>query len=116
MYSAHPAPLDPIVTPIPFNIKPFDPRIELRFGPKIVIPMDQVFYINKLVFAFVNLRPVVPGHVLISSWRYARHIRDLTEVEMFEIFRVTQMISSVIGKYYKTENTQKAIQDGEHAG
>ncbi|CDW88753.1 protein nft-1 [Stylonychia lemnae] len=39
-------------------------HIEYEFGPRIKIHSDQVFYENDHVFAFVNIRPVLPGHVL----------------------------------------------------
>ena len=39
-------------------------NIQLWFG-KIAIPLSQVFLIKKSVYAMVNLRPFVPGHVLV---------------------------------------------------
>ena len=66
----------------------FDEQLVLSFGPRAKIAMDQIFYINSLVFAFVNIRPVIPGHVLVSPRRQVLKVRDLTQQEMFEIFRI----------------------------
>lgn len=65
----------------------FDQTIELRFGPKVKIDIGQVFFLNNLVFAFVNLRPVSPRHVLISPRRQATHIKDVTVDELYEMFK-----------------------------
>ena len=42
---------------------------------------------NDFIVAFVNLRPVLPGHVLVCPKRYAPLVRDLESHEMFEVFK-----------------------------
>ena len=44
---------------------------QYHFGPHILIKPEQIFFENEHVFAFVNLRPVIPGHVLICPKRVA---------------------------------------------
>ena len=86
------------------------------FGPKAKVAMDQVFFINSLVFAFVNIKPVLPGHVLVTPCRQVQRVQDLTHDEIFEIFRVGQLIGKIFSKHFKTENFHYTIQDGRDAG
>lgn len=51
-------------------------NIQLWFG-KIAIPLSQVFLIKKAVYAMVNLRPFVPGHVLVCPIKNAQKLEDL---------------------------------------
>ena len=57
----------------------FDP---LSFGPKITIPGEHIFYQSALSAAFVNLKPIVPGHVLVVPKRSVPRDNELTEDEV----------------------------------
>ena len=37
---------------------------------------------KELVFAMVNLKPVVPGHILVAPKRVVQYIKDLTKEEV----------------------------------
>ncbi len=39
-------------------------RAQQFFGPH-AIPASSIFYQTQLIFAIVNLKPLVPGHVLV---------------------------------------------------
>ena len=58
-----------------------------HFGP---FPIDdsQSFAETKLSFAFVNIKPVVPGHVLISPHRVVQSFEDLTAEEVSDLWQV----------------------------
>jgi bis(5'-adenosyl)-triphosphatase len=47
------------------------------FGESI-IPSSQIFLIRKNVFATVNRKPTVQGHVLVCAKREVPKIQDLT--------------------------------------
>ncbi len=56
-----------------------------QFGP---YPVDksQTFAETKLSFAFVNLKPVVPGHVLVSPDRVVQSFEDLEPAEVADLW------------------------------
>lgn len=56
-----------------------------KFGP---FPIDdsQSFAETKLSFAFVNIKPVVPGHVLISPHRVVPSFEELTAEEVTDLW------------------------------
>jgi diadenosine tetraphosphate (Ap4A) HIT family hydrolase len=45
-----------------------------------------VFATSPLSFAFVNLKPVVPGHVLVSPKRVVPRFADLSEEEVADLW------------------------------
>ena len=61
-----------------------DSKTILKFG-RIKIEESQIFYKRKFVFAFVNLRPFLPGHVLLSPTRVEKYYSNLTETELIEL-------------------------------
>ena len=51
------------------------------------------FLRRRYVFAMVNDRPVVDGHVLICPVRQVRSMRDLTELEYLEMFACAREVA-----------------------
>lgn len=86
-----------------------------QFG-RIVLQPSVVFFHSKLSFAFVNRKPVLPGHVLVSPIRVVKRFCDLTEEEVMDLFVSTQKIARVIEKEYGATSLSIAIQDGPEAG
>ena len=58
----------------------------VSFGP-IAIPGAQVFYETSQTFALVNLKPVVPGHVLVCPRRSTPKFTDLSDEEISDLWR-----------------------------
>ena len=52
---------------------------EVMFGTHSILP-SQVFVLRKNVFAIINHKPFVKGHVLVCSRRIVPKIQDLTEI------------------------------------
>ena len=75
-----------------------------------------IFFRSKLSFAFVNIKPVLPGHVLVSPVRIVKRFCELTEEEVADLFTSTQKIARVIEKAYDATSLSIAIQDGPDAG
>ena len=75
-----------------------------------------IFFRSKLSFAFVNIKPVLPGHVLVSPVRVVKRFCELTEEEVADLFTSTQKIARVIEKAYDATSLSIAIQDGPDAG
>ncbi|XP_058835509.1 nitrilase and fragile histidine triad fusion protein NitFhit [Topomyia yanbarensis] len=80
------------------------------------IPSDTVFYSSEYSYAFVNLRCVVPGHVLVSTKRPAARLPDLTPAEINDFFQTVCQVQKVAEKLYSATSTTVTVQDGPDAG
>ncbi|KAF2094060.1 HIT-like protein [Rhizodiscina lignyota] len=86
----------------------------IHFGSFLVTP--QVFYTTSQSFALVNLKPLLPGHVLVSPLRRVPRLSDLTSSEVCDLFLAVQRVSRMIERVYKASALNVAIQDGSDAG
>ena len=87
----------------------------MKFG-HIIIDDKIIFYKRKLVFAFTNLKPFLPGHVLLVPTRVEKSYSNLTETEAIEMWVSAKNIAENLKKYYHTNSVQISIQDGKDAG
>ncbi|CUA67460.1 Bis(5'-nucleosyl)-tetraphosphatase[asymmetrical] [Rhizoctonia solani] len=76
----------------------------------------QVFIQTKLSFAVVNLKPIVPGHVLVVPNKVVPRLGDLSPEEIADVFSLVQRVGGVVQKEYKAEGLTIACQDGAAAG
>ncbi|XP_015949325.1 bifunctional bis(5'-adenosyl)-triphosphatase/adenylylsulfatase FHIT [Arachis duranensis] len=88
---------------------------ELKFGP-YKIHKSEVFYATNLSYAMVNLRPLLPGHVLICPKREVKRFVDLTAEETSDLWLTAQKIGNQLESYHKASSLTFAIQDGPQAG
>ena len=86
----------------------------LHFGSFIVNP--QVFHITQHSFALVNLKPLLPGHVLVSPRRVVPRVSELSTAEVTDLFLTVQRVSRMIERVYNASALNIAIQDGQDAG
>ncbi|KAJ5123950.1 uncharacterized protein N7515_007775 [Penicillium bovifimosum] len=86
----------------------------IYFGSFIVTP--QVFYTTPLTFALVNLKPILPGHVLVSPRRVVPRVKDLTPAETTDLFLTVRRIGRMIERVYGASSLNIAVQDGVDAG
>ncbi|KAL0951699.1 hypothetical protein HGRIS_008375 [Hohenbuehelia grisea] len=77
---------------------------------------SQVFYRSSLSYAVVNLKPIVPGHVLVIPNRVVTRLTDLTEPELSCLMRSVQTVGRVIERAYGADGLTIACQDGKAAG
>lgn len=77
---------------------------------------NQVFYMTPLSFAIVNIRPILPGHVLVCPLRTVTRFNHLAPDEVCDFFLAVQRVSKAIEKVYKADSLNIAIQDGPQAG
>lgn len=80
----------------------------------IEIPDDHIFYKSNYSYAFVNLKPFLPYHILISPIRCVRRLNDLSDEEYNDIFNSIRIITNklnVLGTSFTI-----TLQDGEEAG
>ncbi|KAJ7621044.1 diadenosine hydrolase [Roridomyces roridus] len=76
----------------------------------------QAFYRSTLSYAIVNLKPIVPGHVLVLPTRHVARLADLSEPELSSLMRAVQQVGSVIERVYEADGLTVACQDGRAAG
>nr|AFK33921.1 unknown [Lotus japonicus] len=85
------------------------------FGP-YKIHQSEVFYSTPLSYAMVNLRPLLPGHVLICPKREVKRFVDLTAEETSDLWLTAQKVGRQLESYHKASSLTLAIQDGPQAG
>lgn len=85
------------------------------FG-RFKISPNQIFHRTEKSFAMVNLRPLVPGHVLICSARVTPLLSDLKEDEYDDLWRTVRVVQKVLKQQYKCDAFNVAVQDGDGAG
>jgi diadenosine tetraphosphate (Ap4A) HIT family hydrolase len=88
---------------------------EVRFGPWVLDP-GQIFLETSFSYGVVNLKPIVPGHVLIISKRICPRLSELTPEEVSDLFTTVHRVGPVIERHYQGDALNIAIQDGVSAG
>jgi bis(5'-adenosyl)-triphosphatase len=88
----------------------------LKFGPFSVT--NQVFHVSpsQMSFALVNLKPLLPGHVLVSPRRVTPRLSQLSSEETADLFLTVQRVSKMIERVFKASALNVAVQDGVDAG
>uniref|UniRef100_A0A914CTR1 Nitrilase and fragile histidine triad fusion protein NitFhit n=1 Tax=Acrobeloides nanus TaxID=290746 RepID=A0A914CTR1_9BILA len=87
----------------------------VQFGPN-TISSDTIFYRSGKSFAFVNLKPVKAGHVLVAPIREVKRLAELTDPETADLFITVTKIQRLLESYYKAEASTVTVQDGPDAG
>ncbi|ETO81155.1 hypothetical protein F444_04476 [Phytophthora nicotianae P1976] len=85
------------------------------FGPFRVL-FSQVFYESALSFALVNLKPIVPGHMLVVPKRPVARFEMLDVDEVSDLWTAAQLVGKQVERYYGASSLTFAIQDGKEAG
>ncbi|EOA83815.1 Dinucleoside triphosphate hydrolase [Exserohilum turcicum] len=86
----------------------------VHFGSFVVT--SQVFHVTRLSFAIVNLKPLLPGHVLVSPRRVVPRFNDLSTAEVHDLFATVQRVSRMVERVFDASSLNIAIQDGVDAG
>ncbi|EIW64863.1 HIT-like protein [Trametes versicolor FP-101664 SS1] len=76
----------------------------------------QAFYRTRLAAAIVNLKPIVPGHVLVIPTRVVPRLADLKHDELGALMTSVQHVARVIERVYGADGLTIACQDGKAAG
>lgn len=77
---------------------------------------SEVFCESPLSLAFVNLKPVVPGHVLVIPRRVVRRFQELRADEVADLWTLAQKIGPRMEAHFAASSLTLAIQDGPAAG
>ncbi|KAL5519572.1 HNT2 [Sanghuangporus vaninii] len=76
----------------------------------------QAFYRTTHAFAIVNLKPIVPGHVLVIPNRVVPRLADLSPTEVSALFTSVQLVGRIVERAYNADGLTIACQDGLAAG
>jgi bis(5'-adenosyl)-triphosphatase len=84
---------------------------------KFPIDSRSVFHTTELSFAFTNLKPVIPGHVLVSPIRVVDRLSDLSTEEVADLFVCARFVGDVLLKTHPhADSLTFTVQDGSSAG
>lgn len=89
--------------------------MKISFGPWVIAP-SQVFFESALSYGIVNLKPIVPGHVLVIPKRVTPRFQELTPDEVIDLYTSVHSISKRLENAYNADALNIAMQDGVHAG
>ena len=64
----------------------------------------------------VNLKPLLPGHVLVSPRRVTPRFSDLTQAEVTDLFVTVQRVGRMVERVFNATSLNIAMQDGAAAG
>ena len=84
------------------------------FHKFVVTP--QVFYQTPLSFAFTNIKPVLPGHILICPHLVVSRMSELTSAEVADLFLTAHSVGQVPKRVYHATGLNIIMQDGWDAG
>ncbi|GAC73731.1 diadenosine polyphosphate hydrolase and related proteins [Moesziomyces antarcticus T-34] len=79
---------------------------------------DQVFYrsADKSCYAIVNLKPIVPGHILVVPTEPYHRLSQVPPQVIASLFQSVQEISRGLEKVFEADAVTVSVQDGEAAG
>jgi bis(5'-adenosyl)-triphosphatase len=64
----------------------------------------------------VNLKPLLPGHVLVSPLEVRPHLSDLSAAEIADLFQTVTHVQRTLKRVYRADAFNVAVQDGVAAG
>lgn len=85
------------------------------FGPHTIHP-DQIFHRSAHSIALVNIKPILPGHVLVITKRPCARFTDLQDEEVADLWLTARRVGTALERHYGASSLTLAIQDGRDAG
>ncbi|XP_071676113.1 bifunctional bis(5'-adenosyl)-triphosphatase/adenylylsulfatase FHIT isoform X2 [Lolium perenne] len=86
-----------------------------KFGP-YTIDAKEVFHATALSYAMVNLRPVLPGNVLVCPNREVKRFADLSTDETIDLWVTAKEVGVRLEQYHQASSLTFTIQDGPQSG
>ena len=93
------------------------PTTPVQFG-KFALKPSQVFWSSASgeTQAFVNLKPLVPGHVLVTPRRVVARTSELTAAEIRELWRSVREVQRIVATHHGATACNLGLQDGRDSG
>ncbi|VDM02247.1 unnamed protein product [Schistocephalus solidus] len=95
--------------PIPIGTEDF------RFG-MIKLSSSQIFYRTAVSMAFVNISPLVPGHVLVTPIAVVERFNSLPDGTICDMYMTVKRVSEKLLEHFQADSLTISIQDGKNAG
>lgn len=73
-------------------------------------------YEDDVILAFLDIRPINPGHTLVIPKQHAELITELDEATVDRLFRVSQKINRILRSELGAAGANYFLADGESAG
>lgn len=86
----------------------------IKFGQFTVT--SQVFLRTAYTYGLVNLKPILPGHVLVCPLRSISRVSEFTPDEAQDFYATVQRVARVVERHYRADALNISIQDGPLAG
>ena len=81
------------------------------------IAKGEIFYVTNLSFAFTNLKPVVPGHVLVAPKKVVSRLSELSPEEIADLFVAAEFVGKIVAaEHPESDALTVTVQDGKSAG
>ncbi|WFD36634.1 hypothetical protein MCUN1_003519 [Malassezia cuniculi] len=77
---------------------------------------EQTFYETPLSAAIVNLKPIVPGHVLVIPKKHYSRLADIPHETLADLFQTVQHVGKVVESAFSGDSLTVSVQDGASAG
>ncbi|KAK9422756.1 putative Bis(5'-adenosyl)-triphosphatase [Seiridium unicorne] len=90
------------------------PDTPIHFGPFEVT--SQVFLTTPHSFALVNLKPLIPGHVLVVPHKPYKRLTDLSAPELTDLFQSVQRVQRMLARHYFTTPSSSDQRQDSNAG
>ena len=74
------------------------------------------FYQSEKSIAIIDIKPVLPGHVLVIPKRHVERFVELTEEEIVDMFNSVKNVYNILTNAFKSTAFNLIIQDGREAG
>lgn len=74
-----------------------------KFG-SFEISASQIFLLRKNVVGLINLKPAVPGHVLVCPRRNVLRLNELNEIETIDLWLSVAEVHKVLEEIYKVKD------------
>lgn len=77
---------------------------------------EQTFYETPLSAAIVNLKPIVPGHVLVIPKHPYKRLADIPRETLSDMFLAVQYVGNIVETAFGGDSLTVSVQDGTSAG
>lgn len=85
------------------------------FGPH-KIRQSEIFHSSSQSVCLVNIRPVVPGHVMVVPKEPHARFSELSTVQVTDLFITASLVVEAIQVQFNPSSFTLTIQDGKDAG
>ncbi|CAF1002737.1 unnamed protein product [Brachionus calyciflorus] len=87
-----------------------------NFSEKIKLDNKSVFLETQYCIGVVNIKPIVPGHVMIIPKEIRHRVEDMTSEEAIDLFHTAKYVAAELERHFNATSLNFGIQDGPDSG